>query len=99
MNDLWRRAAKCEGLAPCEIVGGSMTQHYSEPLTNYDDWNNVMRLRDLAIAKDKSGFSKNLIKLVAWWDWDWETVALVVARATKEQIVEACCLTMEEESK
>ena len=88
-KDLQRRAAKCDlGVRQRTTDDGlwewpgSDALHESPP--DYDDWNNVMRLRDLAIAKAGVGdFAMHL------GDGIWHCAA------TKEQIVEASVLTLE----
>ena len=101
-KDLQARAAKCDlGVRQRTTDDGlwewpgSNALHESPP--DYDDWNNVIRLRDLAIEKNLILYSV-ILKTT--------TGAILVSAnaqeafamecATKEQILEAAVRTLEE---
>ena len=87
-KDLQLRAAKCEGL---ELIvyhaapGSRGDIGYKNHLTNYDNWNNVMRLRDLAIEKRGGAYCRLI----------YEITGGVIEYATKEQVVEAAVGALE----
>ena len=75
-----------------EWVGGN-------PLTDYDDWNNVMRLRDLAIAKQPAMFAHYIQVIVLRDISEYPEGAFATKEQifeAKEQILEAAVRTLEE---
>ena len=86
-KELQERAAKCEGLwfEKLETYTPGLTRCIMRnPLTDYDDWNNVMRIRDLAIKERGGAYSR----------WIFRVAGDCVESATKEQIVEAAVKTL-----
>ena len=107
-KDLQARAAKCEGLEL--IVYGRAPEGFGDlglanPKTNYDDWNNVMRLRDLAIAKNRKEYVFQLWinnprgtmhegEALKFWRGEWTYGTII--KVNKVLIREAVCATKEQ---